>query len=161
MPRIFEKDGFRFFFYSNEHSPVHVHVRYAGGEAVFVVGSAVELRESQGLYTDGWASQRLLYMLPAGEGAVRICGSLPNLGAGLNGQRLTVACGGKIAVTREIGFGDFDFELDVISAGDQPLSLEITASKFIVPSALGLGPDPRRLAYLLKSIERVSPKSSV
>jgi hypothetical protein len=49
MPRIFEKDGFKFFFYSNEHLPIHVHVRHGGGEAVFVVEEVVELRESQGL----------------------------------------------------------------------------------------------------------------
>jgi hypothetical protein len=49
MPRVFERDGYRFFFYSNEHRPIHVHVRYGGGEAVFNVEPAVELRESQGL----------------------------------------------------------------------------------------------------------------
>lgn len=49
MPRIFEQDGYRFFFYSNDHLPVHVHVRYGGGEAVFNVADAVELRESHGL----------------------------------------------------------------------------------------------------------------
>lgn len=49
MPRIFERDGYRFFFYSNEHRPIHVHVRYGGGEAVFEVEQGVELRESQGL----------------------------------------------------------------------------------------------------------------
>ena len=49
MPKIFEKDGFKFFFYSNEHPPIHVHVRRGGGEAVFIVEKGVELRESQGL----------------------------------------------------------------------------------------------------------------
>ncbi len=49
MPKIFERDGYRFFFYSNEHRPIHVHVRYGGGEAVFDVEQRVELRESQGL----------------------------------------------------------------------------------------------------------------
>ena len=49
MPTIFEKDGFKFFFYSNEHRPIHVHVRYGGGEAVFELENQVELRESQGL----------------------------------------------------------------------------------------------------------------
>ncbi|HWA85514.1 MAG TPA: DUF4160 domain-containing protein [Opitutus sp.] len=49
MPRIFEQDGYRFFFYSNEHPPMHVHVRYAGGEAVFNIGPMIELRESHGL----------------------------------------------------------------------------------------------------------------
>ena len=49
MPIVFQKDRYRFFFYSNEHRPIHVHVRYGGGEAVFYVESAVELRESHGL----------------------------------------------------------------------------------------------------------------
>ena len=49
MPRIFEKNGFRFFFYANEHLPIHVHVRYGAGEAIFLIGTAIELRESQGL----------------------------------------------------------------------------------------------------------------
>lgn len=49
MPKIFEQDGYRFFFYSNEHRPIHIHVRYGSGEAVFDVEHAVELRESLGL----------------------------------------------------------------------------------------------------------------
>lgn len=49
VPTVFEKDGYRFFFYSNDHRPIHVHVRHGGGEAVFEVGDEVALRESQGL----------------------------------------------------------------------------------------------------------------
>jgi len=49
MPRVFEKDGFRFLFYSNEHRPIHVHVRHGDGEAVFNVEEGVELRESQNM----------------------------------------------------------------------------------------------------------------
>lgn len=49
MPKIFEKDGYRFFFYSNEHTPIHVHVRYGGGEAIFIAEDIIELRESYGL----------------------------------------------------------------------------------------------------------------
>ena len=48
MPFFFEKDGFRFAFYSNDHRPIHVHVRKAGAEAIFDVEGEVELRESQG-----------------------------------------------------------------------------------------------------------------
>jgi hypothetical protein len=51
MLRIFSKNGFRFFFYSNEHRPIHVHVRKGGGEAVFELEGAVVLRESVGLKT--------------------------------------------------------------------------------------------------------------
>ncbi|OQY00501.1 MAG: hypothetical protein B6I26_08000 [Desulfobacteraceae bacterium 4572_130] len=49
MPTIFEKEGYKFFFYSNEHLPIHVHVRYGGGEAVFEVEDIVELRESKNM----------------------------------------------------------------------------------------------------------------
>lgn len=49
MPKVFEKDGYKFFFYSNEHLPIHIHVRRGGGEAVFDVEPDIALRESQGL----------------------------------------------------------------------------------------------------------------
>ena len=51
MPTVFKKDGFRFFFYSNDHTPIHVHVRKGGGEAVFEVEGSVVLRESAGMKT--------------------------------------------------------------------------------------------------------------
>lgn len=35
MPTLFRAFGFRFFFYSNEHEPIHIHVRNADGEAKF------------------------------------------------------------------------------------------------------------------------------
>lgn len=46
MPKVFEKDGYRFFFYSNDHRPIHVHVRHGAGEAVFNLEPEVERRES-------------------------------------------------------------------------------------------------------------------
>jgi hypothetical protein len=49
VPKVFDQDGYRFFFYSNDHRPIHVHVRFGGGEAVFDVEGAVDLRESYGL----------------------------------------------------------------------------------------------------------------
>ena len=48
MPVVFEKDGFKFGFYSNDHRPIHVHVRKAGAEAIFDIEDGVELRESHG-----------------------------------------------------------------------------------------------------------------
>ncbi len=51
MPTVFTKDGFRFFFYSNDHTPIHVHVKHGNGEAVFVVDGEVVLRESVGMKT--------------------------------------------------------------------------------------------------------------
>ncbi len=49
MPQVFEKEGFKFFFYSNDHRPIHVHVRKGDGEAIFNVEGTVELRESYGM----------------------------------------------------------------------------------------------------------------
>ncbi|TCD12628.1 DUF4160 domain-containing protein [Pedobacter frigidisoli] len=37
MPTLFIVFGLRFFFYSNEHLPIHIHVRNADGEAKFEV----------------------------------------------------------------------------------------------------------------------------
>ncbi|MDR1304193.1 MAG: DUF4160 domain-containing protein [Verrucomicrobiales bacterium] len=49
MPVIFQKNGYRFFFYSNDHEPVHVHVKHGAGEAIFSIATKVELRESKGM----------------------------------------------------------------------------------------------------------------
>ena len=49
MPTLFTIEGFRFFFYSNDHAPVHVHVQHGSGEAAFEIGNEVELRESAGM----------------------------------------------------------------------------------------------------------------
>jgi len=35
MPKIFEYFGFIFYFYSNEHEPIHVHVIHGGCESIF------------------------------------------------------------------------------------------------------------------------------
>jgi hypothetical protein len=37
MPEIFRVFGFRFLFYSNDHLPIHIHVRNGDGEAKFSV----------------------------------------------------------------------------------------------------------------------------
>ena len=33
MPKVFEKDGYLFFFYMNEHLPIHIHVMKSGKKA--------------------------------------------------------------------------------------------------------------------------------
>jgi len=49
MPTVFREGGYRFFFYSNDHRPIHIHVQYQNGEAVFDLEDGVDLRESHGL----------------------------------------------------------------------------------------------------------------
>ena len=54
MPKIFEYFGFIFYFYSNEHEPIHVHVLHGDKESVFELimmdGILVEIlvREKKG-----------------------------------------------------------------------------------------------------------------
>ncbi len=57
MPTVFEADGYKFFFFSNEgdpQEPCHIHVRKAGSLAKFWVGPMVALASS-----DGFSSKEL------------------------------------------------------------------------------------------------------
>ncbi|MCB0515468.1 MAG: DUF4160 domain-containing protein [Chitinophagales bacterium] len=41
MPTLFRAFGLRFFFYSNEHEPIHIHISNADGEAKFDVENMI------------------------------------------------------------------------------------------------------------------------
>ena len=49
MPTLFIFFGMRFFFYSNEHLPIHIHVKNADGEAKFNVEKSVEMVLNRGM----------------------------------------------------------------------------------------------------------------
>lgn len=50
MPELFRMFGIRFYFYSREHEPIHVHVENADGEAKFeILPHGVILKENYGL----------------------------------------------------------------------------------------------------------------
>ncbi len=112
------------------------------------------LRDTQGLYPDGWVGPRLRYMLPAGRGAVRICGSLPAGIPALSGQVIAVACHGTVVAHHALSPGAFEIEFEGTGGdGVGPRSFEVTASRSFVPSRCGMGPDVRRLAFRLTKIE--------
>lgn len=48
MPELLRLFGLRFFFYSNDHEPLHVHVRNSDGEARFTI-DPVSCIENNGL----------------------------------------------------------------------------------------------------------------
>ena len=51
MPRVFEIDGFKFFFFSNEGNPLepcHIHVRKASNLAKFWISDIATLEENYG-----------------------------------------------------------------------------------------------------------------
>ena len=47
MPTILRLNGFRFFFYSNEHLPIHIHVEKENQTAKFTL-EEIELVKSRG-----------------------------------------------------------------------------------------------------------------
>jgi hypothetical protein len=49
MPEVFRIFGMRFFFFANEHLPVHIHVQNADGRAKFQVLPKVKLLQNKGL----------------------------------------------------------------------------------------------------------------
>ena len=110
------------------------------------------LRESQGLFSDGWASRRLRYMLPAGSGKLRIRGHLPEI-RHLKGQALRVLAGGYELLREDLTFGEFDLTtVPLPAASALPANIEIRAAKFFIPAKVGLGDDDRKLAYRLHDI---------
>ena len=48
MPELFRMFGMHFFFFSNEHLPIHVHVKNAGGSSKFEI-NPVKLIENNGM----------------------------------------------------------------------------------------------------------------
>jgi hypothetical protein len=48
MPELFRFFGMRFFFFSNEHLPIHIHVKNADGTAKFEV-APLRLIENNGI----------------------------------------------------------------------------------------------------------------
>lgn len=58
MPTVFSRDGFRFFFYSNEgNEPVHTHVEKGSGCANYWMLPAVSLN-----YADGFTRREIRRM---------------------------------------------------------------------------------------------------
>ena len=47
MPEIFRFNNIVFFFYSQDHAPVHVHIRQAGRTVVIAIDS-LEVRDNKG-----------------------------------------------------------------------------------------------------------------
>lgn len=48
MPTVLLIDGYRFFFYMNDHEPIHVHVSKAGKEARFDLVPEIDLTYCRG-----------------------------------------------------------------------------------------------------------------
>ena len=49
MPTALDREGYKYYFYSNEHMPEHVHVKNGSGKAKFDISDGVQLVESKGM----------------------------------------------------------------------------------------------------------------
>ena len=110
------------------------------------------IKDSQGLYPDGWVGRSLNYMLPAGSGGVVIEGFLPNWDR-LEEQRLYVRANGVSLGGWDVRAGDFQIKVPAPRGiASEPLRLRIEASQWAVMEGFGVSGDRRRVAYRLKSI---------
>jgi glycosyltransferase involved in cell wall biosynthesis len=106
---------------------------------------------AQGLYSDGWVGPRLKYLVPRGSEEICITGCLPAIMPWLRRQRLTVRCDGTVVRRVRIEPGEFEVRVPAPN-GTAPVLIEIEATRWVVPARVGIGPDPRRLAFQLKGI---------
>ena len=60
MPTLFTIFGLRFYFYSEEHLPVHVHIRNSDGRAKIQVQPDVRLIENKGIKSNDLKKALLL-----------------------------------------------------------------------------------------------------
>ena len=49
MPTILREQGFRFHFFSQEHLPIHIHVKKGGARARIVLEPIIEVDKNYGL----------------------------------------------------------------------------------------------------------------
>jgi Glycosyl transferase family 2 len=117
--------------------------------AGLVIGRTIQ--HTQGLYADGWASNKLQFMLPGGKGSIAAAGSIPGWAKRLRGQELMLRANGRLLGQYPVPVGDFELRVPTPQELDgQPLHLQITASRFFRPAPLK--GDSRRLAFLLNDI---------
>jgi hypothetical protein len=118
--------------------------------AGLIIGNTI--RNSQGLYSDGWAGKLLRYMLPPGAGPLLIEGNLPTWDS-FCGQELHIYANGQSLGRFDIPFGDFQLEVPLPpELHGQVLRLKIKASRSVMTDRFAVNGDRRRLAYQLKSI---------
>lgn len=75
MPKIFEYFGFIFFFYSNEHEPIHVHVTHNNCGMVFELiienGTLKEIRKRRFIGMDDLPSKDLVWWKFSSENIIK------------------------------------------------------------------------------------------
>jgi glycosyltransferase involved in cell wall biosynthesis len=103
--------------------------------------------ESQGLYSDRWATRVLRYTLPPGVGSLVITGTLPDL-TDVRGQKLSLYVNAQYIDEYEISPGAFQLTAALgESLQGKLLQIKVVATRWFIPDG-----DGRRLAYLVDAI---------
>jgi hypothetical protein len=131
------------FLASAAHLPVYVPT---------AVALMLIIRHAQGLYPDGWASDRLKWRLPGGGGAIMVRGRAP-IQRRSRGLVLTMVAGGRVLAHREVAPGEFAFSFEA-PHHDGPFEFEIHASAYRRANPLS-DRSVRRMAWIPAFIEWV------
>jgi len=83
------------------------------------------------LDSDGWATTRAHFILPPGNGTLRLRGSLRGLGPKLRGQTICVECNGG-RHDKVLSFGEFDALL-AFAPSTAPLNITLRATRYVCP----------------------------
>jgi glycosyltransferase involved in cell wall biosynthesis len=103
---------------------------------------------SQGLYSDGWASTRVRYMLPPCDGRyIELTVTLPF--GPLERQSIVVRNDRRILARESFGTGTFTLNVPVPQdQWNETVSFTIEAARYFTPA----GDDKRRLCYILENV---------
>lgn len=108
-------------------------------------------RHAQGLYRDGWASDRLKLMAPECANQAIVRGNLPAMPA-LARQRLAVWMEDKKVQSWEVAPGTFELRFPLPAGSGDALEFEIRAARFMRPP-LGSELSLRRMAWQFEALE--------
>lgn len=110
------------------------------------------VRESQGLYTDGWAGKRVHYMMPPGQGRfLEISVTLPD---GLfPQQKIDLVIDGQTVASEAFAGGDYTIPIRLPETyWNRTVEFTLEASRSFRPPSTREGQDKRRLCYILRGI---------
>ncbi len=112
--------------------------------------AAIEVvsRRAQG-YFDGWAANRLRWMIPEGSGEVVLRGETPDRGKFAE-QELTALSGGQELGRARVGRGAFEFRFLAPAGHSGPLEFEIHAARWARKLATAGRLNWRRAAFRLE-----------
>ncbi|MBI2685133.1 MAG: glycosyltransferase [Acidobacteria bacterium] len=106
---------------------------------------------SQGIFSDGWGSQTVHWMLPSCYNNVAIRGALPHWASPLARQHLSVYVDGRLAATQQPGLGEFEIVVPLPQSNAAHIRVE--ARTTVTPARHGLGTDTRRLAWQVRGFD--------